>query len=127
MEATTVNESLVLSFTLCEAGRVLRHHMFSNPSEEKKMNPRSFFASSCHAALSPFVLLRLLQSEEKLSAFVSVRLPQSRSLSRTCLALVSYCCIVFQKQRAFRIEQRKDEPEEAKTRQQLLIPLLFAI
>lgn len=60
----------VHSFTLCEAGQVLWHHMFANPSRIK-MSPQSFCQLVPRGSF-PFVPARLLQFEEKPSAFVSV-------------------------------------------------------
>lgn len=74
--------------------------------QRKEMNPRSF-CQLVPCSSFPFVLVRLLQLEEKLSAFVSVRCLQAEVCPRTCLALVPYSRIVFRKQRTFRIEQTK--------------------
>lgn len=54
------------------------------------------------------------------------QVPLSCGLSGTCLALVSYSHIVFQKQRTFRIEQTKDRHEVA-DQTSALIPLLLAL
>lgn len=119
MEATTENESLVFSswcpavhsFTLCEAGQVLWHHMFTNPSKNKDESTVLLPARAMR--LFPFCAGPSPAVRGEAERLCVCQVPLSWSLSRTCLALVSYSRIVFQKQRTIRIEQTKEGPEEA--------------